>query len=211
MFGIKTAISLFNVRYKWRKLNPHNSTRIGKYPVGLNNLSVGPYSYGSINISTSSADPILEIGAFCSIADDVIFITENGHNLNTFSSFPFKVKVIKTCKREAVTKGGIILGDDVWIGYGAIVLDGVKIGRGGVVAAGAVVANDVEPYTIVGGVPAKPIKKRFGQKVIDRLLEVDYTNVDKSFVESHLEQLYRPLDENVLRGLLDESGDGHEL
>lgn len=131
MFGIKTAISLFKVRYKWRKLNPHNSTRIGKYPVGLNNLSVGPYSYGCINISTSSTDPILEIGAFCSIADDAIFITENGHNLNNFSSFPFKVKVIKSCKREAVTKGGIILEDDVWIGYGAIVLDGVKIGRGG--------------------------------------------------------------------------------
>ena len=69
----------------------------------------------------------------------------------------------------------------------------------------------MEPYTIVGGVPAKPIKKRFSKEVVDRLLKLDYSKVDRNFVETHLNQLYRPLDENVLAELLDEPGRGNEL
>ena len=69
----------------------------------------------------------------------------------------------------------------------------------------------MEPYTIVGGVPAKPIKKRFSQDVISRLLKFDYSKVDREFVGSHLELLYRPLDESVLAELLDESKRGNEL
>ena len=69
----------------------------------------------------------------------------------------------------------------------------------------------MEPYTIVGGVPAKPIKKRFNQGIINRLLEFDYSKVDKGFVETHLEQLYHSLDERVLGELLDEPRDGHEF
>mgnify|MGYP003174888915 FL=1 len=69
----------------------------------------------------------------------------------------------------------------------------------------------MEPYTIVGGVPAKPVKKRFSQDVIDRLLALDYSKVDRRFVETHIEQLYLPLDERSIGELLDEPGDRHEL
>ena len=72
-------------------------------------------------------------------------------------------------------------------------------------------AKDVEPYTIVGGVPAKPIKKRFSQDVVARLLEFDYSKMDERFVGAHLEQLYRSMDGCSLGELLDEPGDGHEL
>lgn len=211
MFGIKEATRLSIAKLKWRRRNSGNGTYLDAHAVGFDNISVGDWSYGPLRIVTSSPNPSLRIGSFCSIAEGVSFITCDEHPLDHFSSFPFRVRMLGESMPEAIDKGGIIVEDDVWIGYGATVLDGVKIGRGGVVAAGALVAKDVEPYTIVGGVPAKPIKKRFSQKVIDQLLEVDYTNVDKSFVEAHLELLYRPLDENVLRGLLDESGDGHEL
>lgn len=211
MFGIKEATRLSIAKLKWRRRNSGNGTYLDAHAVGFDNISVGDWSYGPLRIVTSSPNPSLRIGSFCSIAEGVSFITCDEHPLDHFSSFPFRVRMLGEGMPEAIDKGGIIVEDDVWIGYGATVLDGVKIGRGGVVAAGALVAKDVEPYTIVGGVPAKPIKKRFSQGVIDRLLELDYTKVDKEFVEAHLGQLYRPLDECGLRGLLDESGGWNEL
>ena len=211
MFGIKEATRLSIAKLKWRRRNSGNGTYLDTHAVGFDNISVGDWSYGPLRSVTSSPNPSLRIGSFCSIAEGVSFITCDEHPLDHFSSFPFRVRMLGESMPEAIDKGGIIVEDDVWIGYGETVLDGVKIGRGAVVAAGAVVAKDVEPYTIVGGVPAKPIKKRFGQGVIEGLLELDYTKVDKSFVVVHLEQLYRPLDESILGGLLDELGDGHEL
>lgn len=211
MFGIKDAAKLSIAKIKWRHRNPGNGTYLDAHAVGFDNISVGDWSYGPLRIVTSSPNPFLRIGSFCSIAEGVSFITCNEHPLNHFSSFPFRVRMLGESMPEAIDKGGIVVEDDVWIGFGATILDGVKIGRGGVVAAGALVAKDVEPYTIVGGVPAKPIKKRFSQGIIDRLLKFDYTKVDKKFVEAHLEQLCRPLDESVLGGLLDEPGDRHEL
>ncbi len=211
MFGFKTKVNLLRARAAWRKKNGHNSTWLSGEGFGLANVSIGDYSYGPIHVNTSVANPRLEIGSFCSIAGGVTFLIGNGHPLDHFSTFPYRVKMLGEGEPEAIDKGGVVLGDDVWIGYGATILDGVHIGRGGVVAAGAVVTKDVEPYTIVGGVPAKPIKKRFDQDVVARLLAFDYSRLDKRFVEAHLEQLYRPLDGRALGELLDESGEGHEL
>lgn len=211
MFGIKEAARLGIAKIKWRRRNPGNGTYLDAHAVGLDNISVGDWSYGPLRVVTSAPNPSVRIGRFCSIAEGVSFVTCDEHPLDRLSTFPFRVRVMGESGPEAFGKGGITVDDDVWIGYGATILDGVHIGRGGVVAAGAVVAKDVEPYTIVGGVPAKPIKKRFSQDVIDRLLEFDYSKVDRSFVEAHLEQLYRPLDGRSLWELLDEPGNGHEL
>ncbi len=71
-------------------------------------------------------------------------------------------------------RGDIVIGNDVWIGYEAVVLSGVTIGDGAIVAARSVVTKDVPPYTIVGGVPARPIRKRFGQETIGALLELKW-------------------------------------
>lgn len=199
------------VKLAWKKRNSDNAVYLVDNPVGISNISVGPFSYGPIRVVTSAANPRIQIGTFCSIASNVTLVTDNEHPLDCVSTFPFKVFVLGLPVREATGKGGIVIDDDVWIGYGATILDGVHIGRGGVIAAGAVVTRDVEPYTIVGGVPAKPIKKRFSKEVVDRLLKLDYSKVDRNFVETHLNQLYRPLDENVLAELLDEPGRGNEL
>lgn len=119
----------------------------------------------------------LRIGKFCSIACGAKFIfTSANHAINALSTYPFPLFFEEWGLSAAkVTdawdnKGDIVVGNDVWIGYEAVLLSGVHIGDGAVIGARAVVTKDVAPYTIVGGVPAKPIRKRFSQAVIDRLL-----------------------------------------
>ena len=94
---------------------------------------------------------------------------------------------------EAISKGDIIIDDDVWIGYGATILSGVHISQGAVVAACAVVTKDVPPYAIVGGVPAKVIKYRFEPEMIEELMKVDYSKLTKEQIEQHIDELYAGL------------------
>ena len=96
-------------------------------------------------------------------------------------------------KKEAETqaKGDIIVNDDVWIGDSALILSGVEIGQGAVIAAGAVVTEDVPPYAVVGGVPARVIKYRFTDDVIKELVKIDYAKVDRKFIELHEDIWYR--------------------
>lgn len=131
MFGIKEATRLSIAKLKWRRRNSGNGTYLDAHAVGFDNISVGDWSYGPLRIVTSSPNPSLRIGSFCSIAEGVSFITCDEHPLDHFSSFPFRVRMLGESMPEAIDKGGIIVEDDVWIGYGATVLDGVKIGRGG--------------------------------------------------------------------------------
>lgn len=131
MFGFKTKVNLLRARAAWRKKNGHNSTWLSGEGFGLANVSIGDYSYGPIHVNTSVANPRLEIGSFCSIAGGVTFLIGNGHPLDHFSTFPYRVKMLGEGEPEAIDKGGVVLGDDVWIGYGATILDGVHIGRGG--------------------------------------------------------------------------------
>ena len=94
---------------------------------------------------------------------------------------------------EAISKGDIIIEDDVWIGYRSTILSGVHIGQGAVIAAGSVVTKDVPPYTVVAGVPAKNIKKRFPDEMIKELLEIKYESLDEDVIKTHLNELYSPL------------------
>lgn len=131
MFGFKTALTLAYKRYSWRRHNANNGTTLGRYLVGTDNISIGRGSYGPISILTSDQNPRVVIGSFCSIADGVTFVTGNEHPIDRFSTYPFKVMLLGDKEGEALTKGGIVVEDDVWIGYGATILDGVRIHRGG--------------------------------------------------------------------------------
>ena len=118
----------------------------------------------------------LVIGKFCSIACGAKFLFNcANHALNSLSTYTFPLFYQEwDLDKENITqawnnKGDIVLGNDVWIGFEAVILAGVTIGDGAIVGARAVVTKDVPPYTIVGGVPAKPIRKRFSQEVITRL------------------------------------------
>ena len=113
--------------------------------------------------------------------EDFIFNSAN-HSLSSLSTYPFPIFFeewkldVKDTTKAWDNKGDIVLGNDVWIGYEAVILAGVTIGDGAVVGARAVVTKDVPPYTIVGGVPAKPIRKRFSQEKIDTLLKIKWWN-----------------------------------
>ena len=85
----------------------------------------------------------------------------------------------------------------MWIGLNATIMSGVEIGQGAIVAAGAVVTRNVPPYAIVGGVPAKVIKYRFEQEIIDKLKRIDYSKINEEFVAEHLEMFYQSVDANI--------------
>lgn len=117
----------------------------------------------------------LIIGKFCSIACGAKFLfTSANHTLKSLSTYPFPLFCEEWHDKMDVTdawdnKGDIVIGHDVWIGYEAVILSGVTIGDGAIVGTRAVVTKDIPPYTIVGGVPAKPIRKRFSEETISEL------------------------------------------
>lgn len=175
----------------WRTKNYHNNTA----PTGMFNMEhveIGRATYGGINVLDFGSSHSLKIGSFCSIGPNVMFLLSADHRIDTISTFPFKVKCLGQ-ESEAVSKGDIILEDDVWIGYGATIMSGVHIGQGAVVAAGAVVTKDVPPYAIAAGVPAKIIKYRFNDELIEELLKIDYSKLSNEDIENHIKELYTEL------------------
>jgi len=121
----------------------------------------------------------LIIGKFCMIASDVIFIMNGGNHLsNANTTFPFAIFGGRWGNamegKEYPSKGNTIIGNDVWIGYGTTIMPGVTIGDGTIIATKSVVTKDVEPYAIVGGNPAKEIRKRFSDDKIKELLEIKW-------------------------------------
>lgn len=123
----------------------------------------------------------LIIGRFCSIACGARFLFNSAnHTMGSLSTYPFPLFFEEWgLEQSGVTaswdnKGDIVIGSDVWIGYEAVVLAGVTIGDGAIIGARAVVTKDVPPYTIVGGIPARPIRKRFSEDVISTLLKLKW-------------------------------------
>lgn len=121
----------------------------------------------------------LVIGKFCMIASDVTFIMNGANHLSeAISSYPFAVfgKGWEHAMegKSYPSKGDTLVGNDVWIGYKATIMPGVKIGNGAIIASNATVTKDVPPYTIVGGNPAKLIRQRFPDATIERLQELSW-------------------------------------
>lgn len=123
----------------------------------------------------------LIIGKFCSIACGAKFLfTSANHTLKSLSTYPFPLFFEEwNLNKEHVTsawdnKGDIVIGNDVWIGYEAVILSGVHIGDGAIIGTRAVVTKDIPPYTVVGGIPAKEIKKRFDIETINKLEQIQW-------------------------------------
>lgn len=135
----------------------------------------------------------LIIGKFCSIACGAKFLFNSAnHTLDSASTYPFPLFFEewgldpKDVAKSWENKGDIVVGNDVWIGFEAVILAGVTIGDGAVIGARAVVTKDVPPYTIAGGVPAKPIRKRFDEDVISQLLRIKWWDWPKEKIAQNL-------------------------
>ncbi len=137
----------------------------------------------------------LIIGKFCAIATGVKFIMNGAnHKTSCFTAYPFSLfgngweKVIPKIE-DLPFKGDTVIGNDVWIGYDALIMPGVKIGDGAIIAAKSIVTKDILPYSVVGGNPAKIIKMRFEEDIINLLLQIKWWDWDKTKITKNLEIL----------------------
>jgi acetyltransferase-like isoleucine patch superfamily enzyme len=166
-----------------------------KLPAGV---TVGRHTYGLSRrkVLFPSRDAPLNVGAFCSIAGEVLIMCIGNHAIDCATSFPIYSRILK--KPEPVENGGkprgVTIGNDVWIGHRALVLPGVNIGHGAVIGAGAVVTEDVPPYAIVGGVPAKVIRYRFSPDIISKLLAIQWWQWDDKKIKRETDILTGPIE-----------------
>ncbi|MCP3739509.1 Vat family streptogramin A O-acetyltransferase [Rossellomorea sp. BNER] len=177
------------------------------------NIIVGEYSYYDARNGESFEDHVLYhyeffgdrliIGKFCAIAPGVTFIMNGAnHRMDGFSTYPFNIfghgweKYTPTLD-QLPFKGDTIIGNDVWIGMDTVIMPGVKIGNGAIVAAKSVITQDVEPYTIVGGNPAKKLKNRFSEKMINELLEIKWWDLDIGIISAHIDVIVNGDIENL--------------
>jgi len=136
----------------------------------------------------------LIIGKFCMIASDATFMMNGGNHLTeATTAYPFAI--FGGAWQNAMegksypSKGDTSIGNDVWIGHGATIMPGVHIGDGAIIATKAVVTKNVDPYTIVGGNPANPIKKRFSDDIIAKLVELQWWNWNINKITENLDML----------------------
>lgn len=152
----------------------------------LDNVCIGEYTYGTPNIECFAKDDKLIIGKFCSISKDVTILIGMQHNIDCISSYPFGPFMnmkFPDDDNKITTPQETVIGNDVWIGYGSLILSGVTIGDGAVIGARTVVSKDVEPYSIVAGSPMKLLRYRFPKDVRDILLEKKWWDLPDEKIE----------------------------
>jgi len=154
------------------------------------NVKIGSYSYGTPNIVWDKySNSKIEIGKFCSIANNVTIHNGSNHNINWISTYPHRIMLKMEGKYKdghPSTNGDVIIGNDVWIGENSTIFSGVKIGDGAVIAGNSVVVKNVEPYSVYGGAPAKLIKFRFNDQQIKKLLLISWWNWDIEKVKKYV-------------------------
>ena len=179
-----------SVMLAWKKADFEGSNRILERTLFRGSLGYGSYIGRDCNISA-------KIGRYCALASNINVVTGTHPTKDFVSIHPaFFSKegqagityVKENCYQEHIYAREdypVVIGNDVWIGFGVTILSGVTIGDGAIVAAGAVVTKDVEPYSIVGGVPAKIIRYRFTQEQIQKLMDLQWWDKDEGWIRKH--------------------------
>ncbi len=199
--NIKTVCYISN-------LPKRKNVQIGEYTYYSDNKNSPENFYNNIEHHYEFLGDKLIIGKFCAIAEGIKFIMNGAnHRMDGITTYPFNIfaggweKV--TPKLEQLPfKGDTVIGNDVWIGQNVTIMPGVKIGDGAIIATNSTVTKDVEPYVIVGGNPAKVIKKRFSDEIIELLLELQWWNWDEKKIFENLEALVGASDIDTIKSLL---------
>lgn len=181
------------------------TAKIYPFTIVLNTI-IKDYSYVSYNSTINNC----EIGKFCSIAKSVK-IGLGKHPLNFISTSPIfyspinPLKKILSMELKFKDTERIKIGNDVWIGANVVILDGVNIGNGAVIGANSVVTRDVLPYSIVGGVPAKEIKKRFSENIINAIQDSQWWDMPIHFFEQiEVGKIFsKEIDEESIQNLME--------
>lgn len=161
-----------------KKENRQNKTKkieeciTSKYP----HFDVGINTYGCPEIFEWGEGKVLTVGAYCSIAENVKIFLGGEHHTDWVSTYPFNQfwEEAKNIQNHPMSKGDVIIGNDVWIGYGATILSGVEIGNGAVIGAHTVVSRNVPAYAIFAGNPATFVRSRFTTDVVDQLQKIEW-------------------------------------
>lgn len=206
LYPIFHHINMLLVNYKWRRKNKHNKTNL-VHNIKFSKIHIGNGTYGNLDvISFSTTNEKLVIGNYCSISNNVKFLLSGNHCYKTLSTFPFKRQITSPTTIESQSKGPIIIYDDVWIGYGSILLSGITIGQGAIIGAGSVVAKDIPPYAIFVGNDI--IKYRFNKEIRNKLINIDFSKIKNKEIKDKIEYLYQEITEEnidkVLNNIFDD-------
>jgi acetyltransferase-like isoleucine patch superfamily enzyme len=166
-------------------------------------VTVGRHTYGTPNVYYWDDKTKMRIGKYCSIAENVVVLLGGEHRLDWITTFPFNAfhkdwPAAKFIEGHPASKGDIEIGNDVWIGHGAIILSGVHIGNGAVIGAGTVVTKNVDDYAIISGNPGRFVRFRFDEKTRAHLLDMAWWHWSEEKINANLKDLSCPPTESQL-------------
>lgn len=177
--------------------------------IGKSHISIGRFTYGVENLTIRqwNEGAALKIGNFCSLANNIIIFLGGNHRTDWITTFPFGHIYQDELGGSDIlghpsTKGNVVIGNDVWVGSGVTIMSGVHIGDGAVLSANACVVKDVAPYHIVGGNPAKSLKQRFGDDIVEILLRLKWWDLPLENIKNIMKILSSKPDKAILIELI---------
>ena len=199
---IEKVISLLK-KAKQNEPQPSQTPFFSKDIKYLQEVSFGDYTYGQPIVYSFGEPTKLKVGKFCSIAGDVRIYLGGNHRMDWITTYPFNslpesFPESTNIKGHPVSKGDVVIGNDVWLGGSCVILSGVTIGDGAVVGTNSVVTKNIGPYEVYVGNPARFIKKRFSDSDISKLLEMkwwdwelkDIKRINKVLCSEKIDELY---------------------
>lgn len=162
---------------------------------------IGEGSYGYPEIAFYDSGAKLRIGKYCSIAPRVTILLGGEHHHDWVGVYPFSLlnPAARDLPGYPFTKGDVVIGNDVWIGYEALILSGVTIGNGAVIGARSLITKDVEPYSIVGGIPARLLRRRFTDEQIAALQEIAWWDWHRDQIQKEWRLIQGPNVDSFIR------------
>ena len=189
--GILKEIRIWKNERAWRKNNRHNDTHVcSVFP--LDRVQVGKGTYGCLDMLWMDGNGTVKIGNYCSIGPETKFLVGGAHLYKRLSTFPFQTKIYHE-KTNIARNNSITIEDDVWIGYNALIMSGVTIGKGSVVGARSVVVKDIPPYSVFVG--NRVIKQRFEDSIIEKIENIDFAQIDHTIGDEYQKFCQTEIDE----------------